>query len=362
MRIFPRETPLVAFALSDPYGLAASIAIAPEFDLFYTQDPRTLSDYALRRHRARSGATRPPIPSSTVPSASAPECDIVYYGKWTAYRDGLVTALAARFSVRVHAYDGESRWSVPVLPPLDTPETLRAGLNRARLALETALLDDAQGRYRGAYRITPRAVLRRLVRRAVAHRVLRRPRRSSSSPASRSRRSRRPKTPSSRPSGSSPTRRPAPPWAAAPASAPCASTPGTAAWRIFSSTCGSGRGARDRGRRASLRGALSDQRLAPGGEGVLSSHTLPSARGANSLPTEGREEVCAAGARAQRRSGVRSSPHPASRTPCAAGADPQRAVATILAGRQGLEPRLTGPEPVVLPLNDLPVARGTRII
>jgi hypothetical protein len=30
-----------------------------------------------------------------------------------------------------------------------------------------------------------------------------------------------------------------------------------------------------------------------------------------------------------------------------------------LAGRQGLEPRLTGPEPVVLPLNDLPVARGS---
>ena len=33
-----------------------------------------------------------------------------------------------------------------------------------------------------------------------------------------------------------------------------------------------------------------------------------------------------------------------------------------LAGRQGLEPRFTGPEPVVLPLNDLPVARGRRII
>src|SRR5688572_6717211 len=28
-----------------------------------------------------------------------------------------------------------------------------------------------------------------------------------------------------------------------------------------------------------------------------------------------------------------------------------------LAGRQGLEPRFTGPEPVVLPLNDLPVVR-----
>ena len=46
---------------------------------------------------------------------------------------------------------------MPVLPPLDTPETLRAGMNRARITLEPALLDDAQGRYRGAYRITPRA-------------------------------------------------------------------------------------------------------------------------------------------------------------------------------------------------------------
>jgi hypothetical protein len=35
---------------------------------------------------------------------------------------------------------------------------------------------------------------------------------------------------------------------------------------------------------------------------------------------------------------------------------------SILAGRQGLEPRFTGPEPVVLPLNDLPVVRKEREI
>ena len=156
LRIFPRETALAAFALSDPYGLAASIAIAPGFDLFYTQDPRTLPDYALRRIAARrcDPATDPEL---YAPERVAPECDILYYGKWTPYRDALVAALAARFSVRVHAYAGETRWSVPVLPPLDTPETLRAGLNRCRLALETALLDDAQGRYRGSFRVTPRA-------------------------------------------------------------------------------------------------------------------------------------------------------------------------------------------------------------
>jgi hypothetical protein len=155
-RIFPRETALAAFALSDPYGLAASIAIAPEFDLVYTQDPQTLPDYAARRIAARrcDPATDPEL---YAPERAAPECDILYYGKWTPYRDALVAALAARFSVRVHAYTGESRWSVPTLPPLDTPDALRAGLNRCRVALETALLDDAQGRYRGAFRLTPRA-------------------------------------------------------------------------------------------------------------------------------------------------------------------------------------------------------------
>jgi hypothetical protein len=157
MRIFSKETVLAGFALSDPYGLAASIAIAPHFDLFYTQDPQTLPDYALRRIGARrcDPATDPEL---YFPERGAtPECDILYYGKWTAYRDGLVAALSERFRVRVHAYQGETRWSVPALPPLDTPEALRAGLSRCRLALETALLDDAQGAYRGKHRLTPRA-------------------------------------------------------------------------------------------------------------------------------------------------------------------------------------------------------------
>jgi hypothetical protein len=156
-RMFPKETVLAGFALSDPYGLAASIAIAPQFDLFYTQDPQTLPDYALRRIAARrcDPATDPEL---YFPERGAsPDCDVLYYGKWTPYRDGLVAALAQRFRVRVHAYEGETRWSVPVLPPLDTPEALRAGLNRCRLALETALLDDAQGPYRGKHRLTPRA-------------------------------------------------------------------------------------------------------------------------------------------------------------------------------------------------------------
>jgi hypothetical protein len=156
LRSIPRDTPIAGFALSDPYGLAASVAIAPRFDLFYTQDPQTLPDYALRHIEARRCdlATDPELYR---PERAVAECDILYYGKWTPYRDGLVTALAARFRVHVHAYAGETRWSVPVRPPLDTPDALRAGLNRCRLALETALLDDAQGPYRGKFRLTPRA-------------------------------------------------------------------------------------------------------------------------------------------------------------------------------------------------------------
>src|SRR5262249_17783741 len=40
-----RRIVTAGFALSDPYGLSASLRIAREFDLFYTQDPQTLPDY-----------------------------------------------------------------------------------------------------------------------------------------------------------------------------------------------------------------------------------------------------------------------------------------------------------------------------
>ena len=155
-RMFPRYTAFAAFALSDPYGLEASFAIAPEFDFFYTQDPQTLPDYAGRGIAAQrcDPATDPELYR---PLKAAPECDILYYGKWTPYRNDLVEALAAHFSVRVHAYAGDTRWSVPVRPPLETPDALCAALNGARLALETALVDDVHGKYRGTFRITPRA-------------------------------------------------------------------------------------------------------------------------------------------------------------------------------------------------------------
>jgi Glycosyl transferases group 1 len=155
-RMFPGDTVFAGFALSDPGGLEASLSIAPEFDLFYTSDAQTLPAYAARGIAAKrcGPATDPELYR---PLKAAPECEVLYYGKWTPYRNDLLEALAGRFSVRVHVYDGEKRWTVPVRPPLETPDALRAALNGARLALETALVDDVQGKYRGTFRITQRA-------------------------------------------------------------------------------------------------------------------------------------------------------------------------------------------------------------
>jgi hypothetical protein len=157
-RIFSSETCLAGFALSDPYGLAASLAIAPGFDLFYTQDPQTLPDYAALGIAARrcDPATDPELYR---PMHVEPDCDVLYYGKWTPYRDGLVKALQSRFRVRVHAHAGEKRWSVSALPPLDTPDLLCAAINRARLVLEVSLLDDVEGRYHNTFHVTPRPFL-----------------------------------------------------------------------------------------------------------------------------------------------------------------------------------------------------------
>lgn len=156
LRIFPKETALCAFALSDPQGLEASLAIAPKFNLVYTQDPQTLPAYTARGIDARRSD---PATDSELyrPRRAEPEWDILYYGKWTPYRNDLLAALAARFRVRLHAYADETRWSVDAQPPLDTPDALCGALNRSRLALETALVDDVQGKYRGTFRITPRA-------------------------------------------------------------------------------------------------------------------------------------------------------------------------------------------------------------
>lgn len=131
----------VGLALSDPLGLEASLAIAASFDLFYTQDPHAIPIYADRGLDVAE--CLPAVdPRMYRPTAGGTPCDILYVGKWTPHRDLLVSALAGRFDVRVHTDAGEKRFSVPVEPPLDTPEAIARAYSAARLALEVSLVEQ----------------------------------------------------------------------------------------------------------------------------------------------------------------------------------------------------------------------------
>ena len=154
-RLFPDDTVFVGLALSDPLGLDASFEIAREFDLYYTQDPQTLPFYAAHGVEARrcDPATDPELYR---PLDSPAEDDVLFLGKWTPHRDALVQVLSRRFRVAVHAHAGDSRWGIPARPPLSSPAELCAGINRARVMLEFAVLDDAEGPFRGTSRMTNR--------------------------------------------------------------------------------------------------------------------------------------------------------------------------------------------------------------
>ena len=152
---FPTETVFVGIALSDPLGLDASMAIARDFDLFYTQDPQTLPAYADRGIAARR-CDLAIDPHLYYPEAGSPECDVVFVGKWTAYRDALIRELARRCDVRVYGHSGESRWNLPVHPPLECPDELRRAMCAARLAIDFALVEQEGSPYDGSFRMTPR--------------------------------------------------------------------------------------------------------------------------------------------------------------------------------------------------------------
>ena len=145
----------VGIALSDPLGLDASLEIAPRFDLFYTQDPGSLPSYRERGIGVLRCDLAVDPDLLTTPSAS-PEYDILYYGKWTPYRDQVLKLLADAFDVRVHSYADEKRWSMSTQALLDRPESLAAALSKTRLAVELAFLDDAPDPFKGTYRITYR--------------------------------------------------------------------------------------------------------------------------------------------------------------------------------------------------------------
>ncbi len=131
------------------------MAIAPEFDLFYTQDPQTIPAYAENGISVRR-CDLAIDPQLYYPETSELQCDVVFVGKWTAYRDALVRELARHCDLRVHGHAAESRWGLPVHPPLDCPDLLRRAMCGARLALDFALVEQPGNRYDGSFRMTPR--------------------------------------------------------------------------------------------------------------------------------------------------------------------------------------------------------------
>ena len=154
--LLPRSAVVAGFALSDPLGLAASLAIAPFFDLFYTQDPQSIGDYrrhglAVRRcDSATDGELYRPL---GLPKTS----DVVFFGKWTPLRDRTLVTIADRFRLALYAHAGDKRWSLPTRPPADSPDALCRAVNEARLALEFAAIDDAPPGLSGRARISNRA-------------------------------------------------------------------------------------------------------------------------------------------------------------------------------------------------------------
>ncbi len=156
--LFRAGTVFVGIALSDPLGLEASMAVAPEFDLFYTQDPQTITAYA----EAGLDVRRCDLAVDTEIFHRVPcdlTCDVIFVGKWSAYRDRMLGSLAERFSVAVHTHRGEVRWSLPTLPELDNPGDLCRALSGARVAIDFALVEQPGNPFHGTYRLTPRTQL-----------------------------------------------------------------------------------------------------------------------------------------------------------------------------------------------------------
>lgn len=154
----PGDPVLVGIALSDPQALPASLQIAPSFDLFYSQDQESLPRYASHGVAARF-LPLAADPGTLFPTTGVKSCDVLYFGKWTEYRNDLVCAAARVATVQVLAYRGETRWRLPVAPQADDEATLGQEINRARLVLDPTRVELMPDAATDAYRITPRAFM-----------------------------------------------------------------------------------------------------------------------------------------------------------------------------------------------------------
>ncbi|MFZ5786439.1 MAG: glycosyltransferase family protein, partial [Acidobacteriota bacterium] len=155
--VLPPGTVYVGIAFSDPLGLEASVAIAPRFDLFYTHDPLSVSSYRAAGIDIRECPLA--IDAEMFRPVAVPKThDVIAVAKWTPYRDEALERIAACARVAVHTHPGETRWSVPSSPTLNTPEELCAAISRARLFLEFARVESPAPLPGRPWRITQRAM------------------------------------------------------------------------------------------------------------------------------------------------------------------------------------------------------------
>lgn len=156
--LLPGNPVVVGIAQSDPQALPASLAIAARFDLFYTQDEGSLEVY--RRQGVAAGyLALAADPGALFPTPNGTSCDVLYFGKWTAYRHELLRAVARAARVRILAYRGETRWDVPTTPQCDDELALRREINGARLVLDPTRSELCSDPAHDAYRITPRSFM-----------------------------------------------------------------------------------------------------------------------------------------------------------------------------------------------------------
>lgn len=156
--LFSGNVIFVGIALSDPQALETSLKIAPHFQLFYTQDPQTVSEYRASGIYARR-LDLAVDPGEFRPLPVEKQWDVVFVGKWTPYRNKLLASLAEQLKVMIFTHAGETRWDTPAEPPLNDPESLCYAFNRARVALDVALVEDGDPRFQGTVRITPRTFM-----------------------------------------------------------------------------------------------------------------------------------------------------------------------------------------------------------